>query len=59
MHVRVCTTPVRLVGTERRKGRLEVFYNGVWGTVCDRSFNDTAAKVACSTLGYGYMHCQP
>jgi len=53
--VYVCSTPVRLIGTEPRKGRLEVLHNGAWGTVCDRSFNDTAAKVACSTLGFGYV----
>jgi len=32
-----------------------VYYNGVWGSVCDHSFSDTAAKVACNALGFGYV----
>ena len=47
---------VRLVGTERnpREGRLEVYHNGTWGTVCDDDFNNITAKVACNGLGFGY-----
>jgi len=46
---------VRLVGGPgSHEGRLEVHYNGVWGTVCDyyNYFNDTAAKVVCYMLGF-------
>lgn len=36
------------------RGRLEVFYDGEWGTFCgayDSNFNDRAATVACRQLG--------
>lgn len=36
----------------RNEGRIEIRYNGVWGTVCDDDFNDDAAKVVCRYLGY-------
>jgi len=38
------------------KGRLEVNYNGYWGTVCEDSFGDNDAMVACYMLGFGYVH---
>jgi len=48
---------VRLAGSQEnpREGRLEVFYNGTWGTVCSNRFNDLAAKVACFQLQFGYV----
>ena len=48
---------VRLSGTlNSHEGRLEVYHNGVWGTVCDNGFTDTAAKVVCRSLGFRYVH---
>jgi len=45
---------VRLVnGPSSSQGRLEVYYGGRWGTVCDDSFGDVDARVACHSLGYG------
>ena len=43
----------RLSGSsDPRQGRLEVLYNGKWGTVCDDIDHD-AARVACYSLGFG------
>ena len=44
---------MRLVnGGSSLEGRLEVCLNGVWGTICDTSWDDTDAGVACSQMGY-------
>jgi len=48
-----CYNEVRLVGDSGSKGRLEVYHNGVWGTVCDNGFSDTAARIVCYSLGFG------
>ena len=38
--------------TGRSFGRLEVFLNGQWGTVCYDGFGSEEATVACGQLGY-------
>ncbi|XP_030320052.1 lysyl oxidase homolog 2 [Calypte anna] len=45
---------LRLAGQKRKhnEGRLEVFYSGEWGTVCDDDFSIHAAHVVCRELGY-------
>ncbi|KAM6978454.1 uncharacterized protein marco [Tautogolabrus adspersus] len=47
----VTTVNVRLVPGKNR-GRLEVKYNGVWGTVCDDNFDSTEGTVVCKMLGF-------
>jgi len=46
----------RLVGGTRPEvGRLEVFHNGTWGTVCDDQFTNIAAGVACYAAGHRWV----
>ena len=42
---------VRLQG-HNHTGRVEVFVNGRWGSVCDDRFGISEAEVVCRQLGY-------
>ena len=39
-------------GASHNEGRLEIFHDNEWGTVCDDFFGRRDAKVACKQMGY-------
>lgn len=46
------TKTMRLVHCNRKGCRLETFFAGEWGTVCETGFTDKDAGVVCKALGY-------
>ncbi|XP_060592415.1 neurotrypsin-like [Ruditapes philippinarum] len=56
-NVGISCTPVRLVGgSNQYEGRLEVWHDNTWGTVCDDNFGVLTAKIVCKMLTYPHIN---
>ena len=54
------TLPIRLFPPAPRidfMGRVEVFYNNSWGTICDDAFGIPEANVICQSLNFSSALC--
>ena len=44
---------IRLIGgINKLEGRVEIQYQGIWGTICDDGWDDIDATILCKELGF-------
>ena len=44
---------IRLIGgINKLEGRVEIQYQGIWGTICDEGWDDIDVNVVCKELGF-------
>ena len=39
-------------GVNKLAGRVEIQYQGIWGTICDDGWDDIYANIVCNELGF-------
>ena len=56
--IRMNILDLRLINSDGNvntaNGRVEIYQNGEWGTVCNDGFGSTEATVVCRQLGHMY-----